>query len=220
MTIKLIAIDLDGTLLDSAPGIIVSANATLQQVGHTVLPTSQVRGYIGRGVRRLLHRVLTQTNEQDAPDPLFKPALSFFLSHYAQHYAVDCQVYPGVVETLQHWQQQGIALICLTNKDRQFADLMLAEFKLMQFFKTLIAGDDVTHKKPHPEGLQAAMSTVQATPAQTVMIGDTVNDTEAAQRAGCHAIAVRYGYQSDQRQFGQARCVDFFADAAKLISSF
>ena len=113
---------------------------------------------------------------------------------YQHNLCVDTVIYEGVLDFLDDCQAQHKTLACVTNKPYQASVELLRQLNLLDRFALVIGGDSLTNRKPHPEPLLHAMQHFSQQPAQTLMIGDSSNDVEAARRAGIDCIVVSYGY--------------------------
>ena len=197
MPIRLVAFDLDGTLLDSLPDIAHAAHRTLEELGLPSLSDEEVRGWVGDGVMRLLKRVLTG-EQQAEPDPkLLERARAAFQRAYSAHLCVDSHLYPGARELLQALQGR-CRLACVTNKSAVFTDPLLKLLKLDGYFDMVVSGDTVPALKPDPRPLLLASGRFGLAPRDCCMVGDSKNDISAAQAAGFRAVAVSYGYRQGQ----------------------
>lgn len=192
--IRAVLLDLDGTLLDTAPDLATSANAMLAALGRPPLPEAQVIDFIGQGVATLVRRVLAATGGESA-QATYAHALELFESAYLAHVADRSRPYPGVVSGLERLRAAGIPLGCITNKASRFTLPLLARTGLRPFFGAVVSGDEVARKKPEPDALIAAARTLGVEPAQAWVIGDSANDVKAARAAGCPVAVVPYGYR-------------------------
>ena len=95
-------------------------------------------------------------------------------------------------------QDAGWSLACLTNKPVAFARTLLANKGLDSFFGHIFGGDSFERKKPDPLPLLKTCEALGTSPAQTLMVGDSSNDAQAARAAGCPVILLRYGYNHGQ----------------------
>jgi phosphoglycolate phosphatase len=120
-------------------------------------------------------------------------------------------VYAGVVEGLQALKAAGLRLACLTNKPTNFAKPLLEAKGLAAYFDVVFGGDAFERKKPDPLPLQKTCEALGATPAATLMVGDSSNDARAARAAGCPVILVTYGYNHGEPVRGVD--ADGFADS-------
>jgi phosphoglycolate phosphatase len=194
MVTRAVLVDLDGTLIDTAPDIAAAANATLASLGLAALDVAQVRSFIGEGIAVLVRRSLgARLSASDAEQEL-KPALEAFERHYMATNGRYSSVYPGVIEGLREMRERGLKTACVTNKVLRFAEPLLAHHSLLPLFDTLIAGDSTPAKKPDPAPLLEACRRLGVPAAEAVLIGDSKHDVHAARAAGVPFIAIPYGY--------------------------
>lgn len=193
-TPQLIAFDLDGTLVDSAPDITACIDKALRAMGLPVRGLAKVRNWMGSGVERLVKCALTDSMDSEPALSDYIKALDLFLSYYGKNTVEYSQLYPGVRLGLQWLVEQDFRLCCITNKRRILTFSLLQALNLQSFFGMVIAGDDLPQRKPHPLPLLHAARHFGVTPAMSLMVGDSVNDIEAARSAGFAVVAVSYGY--------------------------
>lgn len=189
---KLILFDLDGTLIDSVPDLCVAVNATLCALGLPKTDEARVRTWVGNGAAKLIERALFHHDIQE--ERLRASALDHFLNYYEQHCAVQTCLYPGVEKTLNALQQRAVSMAIVTNKPRRFISPILKQLKIEKHFRGIVGGDDLPHKKPHPLPLTHCMQELNYHSEDVCMVGDSINDIEAARAAGIPVIAVAYGY--------------------------
>ena len=198
LAVKMVMIDLDGTLIDSAPDLAASANRMLQSLGMPAYEQAQVAQWIGNGVSRLVKRALTGEMNAEPDAGLYERGYAVFLEAYAELVSDQSRPYPGVVEGLEKLQAAGFQLACITNKAEAFTLPLLKDLGLDKYFKLIISGDTLAKKKPDPLPLLHACKHFGITPDHGVLIGDSINDTQAARNAGMPVILVPYGYNRGQ----------------------
>ncbi len=191
---RAVLIDLDGTLLETGPDIVAAANRMLAELGRPALAEARVSEFIGKGVANLVTRCLRETQSPADPESL-AAALAVFERHYLAGVADRTLPYPGVVEGLERFAAMGMPLGCVTNKAAMFTRPLLERTKLARYFRVVVAGDTVAHKKPHPQPLLHAAAVLGVAPADLLVIGDSANDVVAARAAGCPVFVVPYGYR-------------------------
>jgi phosphoglycolate phosphatase len=210
--IKAALIDLDGTLLDTLGDFTVSLNAMLADLHLAALSEGQVQHLIGRGSEHLIRGALAlqlQDKSQEHRDSLYEQAWQRYQAHYRAHNGLHARIYPGVAEGLRLMQGRGWALACVTNKPVEFARELLRKKGLDQHFAHVTGGDSHPRKKPDPMPLLKTCELLQASPQDTLMIGDSIHDAHAAQAAGCPLVLVTYGYHHgvDLAALGAQQCV-------------
>jgi len=193
-----VLIDLDGTLMDTAPDLAAAANAMRAEAGLPPLPEARVAAFVGKGADVLVHRALTDDPDGQASDEDFARGRRAFYAHYHRYNGIQAIVFDRVPEALAALRAAGMRLACVTNKPREFTLPLLERVGLAPWFEVVVAGDDVREKKPHPALLLAACERLSLAPAQVTMIGDSVNDALAARAAGCPVLLVETGYNEGE----------------------
>ena len=194
--IKLIAFDLDGTLLDSVPDLAVAADQAVQALGFPAVSEEQVRDYVGNGADVLVGRALSQSMTIDPAldQALLVKARELFDDFYDKSGHKLSHLYPAVTETLAELKQAGFTLALVTNKPSKFVPEILAKHGIDKYFVDVLGGDAFPEKKPNPVALNWLMEKHSCQPEEMLMVGDSKNDILAAKNAGCAAFGLTYGY--------------------------
>jgi phosphoglycolate phosphatase len=190
-------LDLDGTLVDSAPDLAAAVDATLVELGLAPAGEAQVRMWIGNGAAVLVRRALAAAlgvPEATVQQSLCEAALEAFFVHYQRMCCQSSVLYPGVRRALNAFRQRGIALACVTNKPARFTNQLLAYLAIDELFGAIVSGDSLPVKKPDPAPLQMAADALGVALSACAMVGDSSTDIEAARNAGIPSIVVSYGY--------------------------
>ena len=218
--IRAVLFDLDGTLIDTLPDLHAAACAMLNDLGRPPLPLESIRAYVGRGIPNLIKRVLANSlHVAEDPNPPPPEAVASYRRHYAHENGRNAKVYPGVLEGLASLHAQGVPLGVVTNKADTFIQPLLEQTGLSGYFEVLVGGDRLPKVKPDPMPLVWACGRLGVSPAETLFIGDSINDALAARAAGCPVFLLPYGYNED-RDVHELDCdaiVESVRDAVKLI---
>jgi|EndMetStandDraft_4_1072995.scaffolds.fasta_scaffold11984_4 phosphoglycolate phosphatase len=184
-------VDLDGTMVDTVGDFEQALARTLAEFGLPPVDRAFITRTVGRGSMNLLRETLAHAG--GAPG-LLDDAWAHYQRHYADVNGTHADVYPGVAEGLAAMRARGWQLACVTNKPRAFAVALLEAKGLLPFFAQVFGGDSFERHKPDPLPLLKTCEALGTHPAQTLMVGDSRNDAEAARAAGCPVVLVSYGY--------------------------
>ena len=234
--ITAILLDLDGTLVDSAPELARAVNEALAPLGRRELGIDEIRGMIGNGIPVLTERALAATGgvpEDLGPEDLSPEDLGPEDGGGAQQ-IIDRvrriydtmpapRVYDGVIDTLALWHEMGLTLIICTNKPENSARRLIAALGFDRFIAALAGGDTYPHRKPHPDHLLRPLADLGLEPGAAVMVGDSQIDAGAAHAAGIPFIAAGYGYgygygNETAQALGAARMVGRFNEVTEAVA--
>ena len=215
---KLVAFDLDGTLVDTVADLAWCIDSTMVRFGVPPRGDALVRTWVGNGAERLVERALTGAFDVAADPGLLSEACAAFLDLYATHGTQRSRVYPGVRDGLAALRARGASLACITNKPCSPAIDLLEHFDMLDSFKLVLGGDSLPRCKPDPLPLLHACSALGVSVGDSVYAGDSVNDVEAARAAGMRVACVSYGYNHglDISQAAPDAVVDSLAQLVDL----
>ena len=186
LRVDLLIFDLDGTLADTKRDIATAVNLTLKDFGLPLKELDLVYTYVGDGVRKLLERSC------DGFEPgLFERALKTFRDHYMTHLVDTTRFYPGVVAVLEYFGAKKKAVV--TNKPAEYTVKLIEGLKARHHFDLIIGGNSQQQLKPHPDMILSVLQQLKVPAERALMIGDSVNDIQAARQAGVRVCAVGYG---------------------------
>ena len=206
---RLIAFDLDGTLIESRRDLADSANDLLRERGGAPLTVEAVTGMVGEGARVLVSRALMAAGLEDDPS-----ALPRFLELYDRRLLNHTALYDGVVDAVKHARRHALVAV-LTNKPIDPTEKILRGLGVRDLFDEVIGGDGPFPRKPEPASLRALMARAGASPAQSLLVGDSPVDLETARRASVRCCIVTYGFGFRRDRVAGA---DWLADDAAALS--
>lgn len=219
--IRAAIIDLDGTMLHTAPDFHVAINRTRADLGLPEIGIDTITLFVGKGTENLIRRVLAVDFGADEVERHFAAALASYQHHYLAINGNYSTLYPGVREGLDALRTKKLRLACVTNKPIAFAVPLLEKTGLRPYFELVYGGDSLPRKKPDPYPLLKVCEDFSLSPAQVVAIGDSSNDALAARAAGCRVLNVPYGYNHGQpiHDVDSDGIVSTLLEAAHLIST-
>jgi phosphoglycolate phosphatase len=185
---RLIAFDLDGTLIDSRRDLAESANQLIVELGGQPLPEDDVARMVGEGASLLVRRALLAAGVEEPAD-----AVARFLTFYDHRLLNHTRPYPGMVDVIRDAREHG-RVVVLTNKPKRPSEQILDGLGLLELFDDVVGGDGPLPRKPDPGALLALMDTVGADTSTTLMIGDSPIDFQTAMNADVQCCVVSFGF--------------------------
>lgn len=176
--------DLDGTLVDSIPDLTLATNLLREELDLEQISAQQVRLMVGDGASMLVKRALGETLYEERH-------LQRYLQLYEHHLLDNTACYPGVRELLAAHEPAKMAIV--TNKPYHLSVKLLNGLGLSDRFTSIIGGDSLDKKKPHPMQVEQAIADLGCQPSQAVMIGDHHTDLIAGRAAGASICFCSYG---------------------------
>lgn len=217
---QMILIDLDGTLVDTAPDLAYSVDLMMKHLKMPARGEAAVRTWIGNGVPRLVRRALVGASHGEPDEALYNKAYPVFLDLYEKNVCVHSRLYDGAQQALEFLKRTGYRLGCVTNKAARFTEPLLQKLGVHQYFEIIISGDTLEKKKPDPAPLIYAADYFNITPRLSLMVGDSINDVQAARAAGFPVVCVNYGYNhgEDIRDAHPDAVIDSLAQLEVLLT--
>ena len=201
LNLQAVMIDLDGTMVDTIGDFEVALNRALADLQVPTANRTLIERSIGKGSEHLILTVLKHQlalpemagNVQEL-ERLITPVWERYEHHYLSINGEFSNVFPGVMEGLEQIKALGLPMACLTNKPVSFTLPLIRDKGLAPYFSKVFGGDSFERKKPDPLPLLKTCEALQSLPAKTLMVGDSSNDAQAADAAGCPVVLMTYGY--------------------------
>ena len=193
-------LDLDGTLLDTAPDMGGALNLLRAEHGLEPLPAATIRPVVSHGAMRLV-KLGFPAVEGEA----FESLRLRFLELYAANLAIGTRLFPGFDAVLDVLESRGQPWGIVTNKPGWLTAPLLAALRLDRRAACAVSGDTVAERKPHPLPLLHAAGLIGVEPAACVYVGDAERDIQARHSAGMTTVVAAYGYlghDEDPLQWG------------------
>jgi len=211
-----VLLDLDGTLIDSQPGILASCLAALRALGHEPDETLDIKRAIGPPLEDLMQVLLQRYGDDRVGE-----AVAAYRQHYGEIGLLGSEPYPGIGSALEEMQQAGLRLYLATSKREIFASRILHHLGLATYFDGIhgsVPGGGLDHK---PELLAHVVSQHNVLPSHSLMVGDRRYDISGAHAVGMRALGVLWGYgtRDELETAGADQLVESTPDLARTVLS-
>ena len=211
-----VLLDLDGTLINSRPGIAASCLAALRALGHSPDETLDITAFIGPPLEDVL-RALLRRYDDDRLDA----AVVAYRRHYGESGFLGSELYPGIGEALEEMRRAGLRLFMATSKREVFARRIAGHLNLAGYFDGIygsVDGGKLDHK---PELLAQILSEQDLIAADALMVGDRRHDIVGAHAVRMRGLGVLWGYGSrdELEAAGADYMVEHTADLARTVRS-
>ncbi len=206
----LVIFDLDGTLVDTGPDLVASLNHAISTIGLSAFDEADIVHLAGRGARVMIERAL-ELRGADRSEGSVARLLASFLAYYEANMPGLSRPYPGLIAALDRLGAAGMRLAVCTNKYEALARRLLASLAMDGRFAAITGGDTFEVRKPDGGHILGTIDLAGGLPAQTLMVGDSINDIAAAGNAGIPSVAVSFGYSDlPVETLGASRIIDSY----------
>jgi phosphoglycolate phosphatase len=216
MATRSVLLDLDGTLIDSYPGILASCVAALRALGHEPDETLDLRHNIGPPLEDIMHGLLHSYGDDRVAE-----AVAAYRRHYGESGFLGSEPYPGIGRSLEEMKRSGLRIYLATSKRATFASRILDHLKLATYFDGIygsVPGGELDRK---PELLAHILSRHGLSPSLSLMVGDRRHDISGAHAVGMRGLGVLWGYGSrdELETAGADQLVESPADLTPTVLS-
>lgn len=187
---KLILYDLDGTIVDTRQDIIKGVRYALETLKGPELTDDEIKDCVGTGLHALIKQVFRTEDEK-----LADRGSKLYRGHYKKHMLDHTHLYTGARECLEYFKDRKQAVI--TNKPNPFSSQILEALGVAHYFIAILAGDNGLPFKPDPAAIHHLMEATGATEEETLFVGDSPIDIQAARNAGVEVVTLSHGFASE-----------------------
>ena len=189
--IKLVIWDLDGTLINSLPSTFAAMNDGIEDRVGRRLTADEIVAHFGPTEVNVLAGIVGGAHAEEC-----------YLKYVAstEKRIREILPYPGITEVLDELKSGGYKMSIFTGRARRTSDIILKNLELEKYFSQVIAGDEVNHAKPHPEGVIKICKASGISPAETVFIGDSHYDIMAGRTAGVKTVAATWDMMAQRNR--------------------
>jgi len=226
MTQKLtILFDLDGTLADTAPDLMMAHNHVMKKFGHNTKSIDEIKEYVGKGAAVMIGRSIWGEARKElskiTDKKMKEEMVEEFLLFYKKNIVVKSKLINGVYEFLKWAKSNNISMGVCTNKQEHLAVDFLKKIKIYDFFEYVAGRNTFDYCKPDPRHLTSTIEIMNGDIKKSLMIGDSENDADAAKSAGIPMILLEDGYTEKKiNQIHHDHLIKDFVGLEKIISSY
>lgn len=208
---KLILYDLDGTLVDTRQDIINGVRHALNELNGPQLTDDEIKTCVGTGLHALIKKVFRTEDEV-----LADKGSRLYREHYKEHMLDHTRLYPGAKEFLAYFGARRQAVI--TNKPNPYSRQILEALGVADYFIAILAGDNGLPFKPDPAAIHHLMEETGASEEETLFVGDSQIDIEAARNAGIEIVTLTHGFTPENilREAKPDHMIHDFAELMQL----
>jgi HAD superfamily hydrolase (TIGR01509 family) len=209
---RAVILDMDGTLIDSNDAHVRAWVEVLREFGHEV-SDQDIRPWIGMGGDNLLPAAMKISKDSPEGKKISERRGEIFKSRFAPH----LEPFPGVRPLLERMKQDGLRLVIATSSPEDEVKKSIELVGIGDLLEDTTSASDAGKSKPDPDVVEAALASLKLPAGDTVMLGDTPYDIQAAGKAGVRVIAFRCGGFKDE---DLKDALEIYDDAADLLAHY
>jgi phosphoglycolate phosphatase len=211
-----VLLDLDGTLIDSYPGILASCHAVLRALGHKPDDSFDIRRIIGPPLEEIMQILLSSYGDDRVGE-----GVAIYRKHYGESGFLGSVPYQGIGKSLEKMKQAGLLIYLATSKRAVFANRILDHLKFTAHFDGIYGSGPNGELDHKPEMLSHILSKHSLSPSHGVMVGDRRYDISGAHSVGMRGLGVLWGYgtRDELESAGADQLVESPADLARAVLS-
>ena len=222
---KWIFFDLDGTLVDTAPDLMTAHNHVMKKFGYSTRSIDQIRNLVGKGAAVLIGRSIWGTAKKEfsriTDEKTKNEMVKEFIDFYGKNIVKESKLIKGALEFLKWAKSKNISMGVCTNKQEHLATDLLKKIKIYDYFEYVTGGNTFDYCKPDPRHLTNTIEIMSGDIKNSLMIGDSENDADAARSAGIPMILLENGYTDKKiEQIHHDHLIKDFIDIEKIISKY
>ena len=220
-----VLVDLDGTIVDTAPDLMNAHNYVMKKFGYETKTTEEIRNLVGKGAGALIGRSIWGTAKKEfgkISDKKIKDEMvKDFIDYYGKNIVNESKIIDGVLEFLKWSKQNGISLAVCTNKQEHLAIDLLKKIKIFDYFEYVAGSNTFDYCKPDPRHLTSVIEILQGDIKKSLMIGDSETDSSAANSANLPFILLEDGYTDKKvSEIPHNHLVTNFKGIEKIVSKY
>ena len=220
-----ILFDLDGTLIDTAPDLMLAHNHVMKKFGYPTKSTEEIRNLVGKGAGALIGRSLWGQAKKEfskvLDDKIKDEMVQEFINFYGRNIINESTLINGVKEFLIWCKKQNISMAVCTNKQEHLSNDLLKKIGIYDFFEYVAGSNTFDYCKPDPRHLTSVIEILDGDVRKSLMIGDSETDANAAKAAGLPVILLEDGYtEKNINEIYHNHLIKDFVGIEKIVSEY
>ena len=220
-----ILFDLDGTLVNTAPDLMMAHNHVMEKFGYSTKNLDEIRNLVGKGAAVLIGRSIWGSAKKEfskiTDKKIKNEMVKEFINFYSKNIVVESKLINGVYDFLKWAKSNKISMGVCTNKQEHLAIDLLKKIKIYDFFEYVSGGNTFSYCKPDPRHLTSSLEIMGGNLKKSIMVGDSENDADAAKSAGIPMILIEDGYTDKKiEQIYHNHLIKDFVGVEKIISNY
>ena len=220
-----ILFDLDGTLVDTAPDLMLAHNHVMKKFGYPTKSTEEIRNLVGKGAGALIGRSIWGQAKKEfskvLDDKIKDEMVKEFINFYGKNINNESTLINGVKEFLIWCKEQNISMAVCTNKQERLSNDLLKKIGIYDFFEYVAGSDTFDYCKPDPRHLTNVVEILDGDVKKTIMIGDSETDANAAKAAEIPVILLENGYtEKNTTEIYHDHLIKDYIGIEKIISKY
>ena len=220
-----ILFDLDGTLVDTAPDLMLAHNHVMKKFGYPTKSTKEIRNLVGKGAGALIGRSIWGQAKKEfhavLDEKIKDEMVKEFVIFYGKNIINESTLIKGVKEFLKWCKDQNISMAVCTNKQEYLSNDLLKKIGIYDFFEYVAGSDTFDYCKPDPRHLTSVIEILDGDIKKTIMIGDSETDANAAKAAEIPVILLENGYtEKNTTEIYHNHLIKDFTGIEKIISKY
>ena len=213
-----ILFDLDGTIIDTAPDLIVAHDHVMKKFGHKIEQSVDIKKNVGRGAWMMMQKSLKEKNVNQV---IRNEMTKGFIDFYSKNIANGSKPIKGLFEFLDWAKSKNISMAICTNKQERLAVQLLKKLNLFDYFEYIAGHDTFAFNKPDPRHLTNVVEIIGGDLKKTIMVGDSEIDEMAAVNAKLPFVLIANGYTEKRtEQIKHDVLIKDFVGFDKIISKY
>ncbi|MDA7564149.1 HAD-IA family hydrolase [Pelagibacteraceae bacterium] len=217
--------DLDGTLVDTAPDLMMAHNYVMKKYGYKEKPIESIRHLAGRGAAAMLIRSIDSQGNLIKNNPIdantHQQMTDDFITYYRQNISGHSQLRKNVISLLDWCKEKEIICAVCTNKREDLAIKLLKEINIYKYFDFIAGADTFDFRKPDPKHLTEILDILQIDKKNSIMLGDSETDANTAKAAKVHFVLIKDGYtEKSLDNIYHDHLIDDFENVKEIASNY